>query len=176
MSWIWVNRVLERSRAKKGARMVLLALAERANETGWCWPSMADIARRCGMSPRRARSAVARLVALGELERHIKRGRASTNRYRIVLPEPVAKSDASVLLNQELYRTIPALIPDDSGHKIGRYCPPNRKEPSGNLSPPISPPSGGDSSARTMPSADSRDEAEAAAIAKIRHELKGGAE
>lgn len=176
MSWIWVNRVLERSRAKKGARMVLLAIAERADETGWCWPSMADIARRCSVSPRRARSAVARLVAIGELERHVKRGRAHTNRYRIVLPEPVAKWDGSVPLNAKENRTIPVIKSDDSGHKIGRYCPPNRKEPSRNLTPPISPPSGGDSSARTMPSADSRDEAEAAAIAKIRRELKGGAE
>ena len=35
-----------------GTRMVAIALADRVNQDGQCWPSVADIARRTGLSGR----------------------------------------------------------------------------------------------------------------------------
>ncbi|KAA3645361.1 MAG: hypothetical protein DWQ07_12905 [Chloroflexi bacterium] len=35
------------SQMTKSARLVMLSLADRADDDGYCWPSMADIARRC---------------------------------------------------------------------------------------------------------------------------------
>jgi DNA-binding transcriptional ArsR family regulator len=35
-----------------GTRMVAIALADRVNQDGQCWPSVADIARRTGLSAR----------------------------------------------------------------------------------------------------------------------------
>lgn len=35
-----------------GTRIVAIALADRVNQDGQCWPSVADISRRTGLSPR----------------------------------------------------------------------------------------------------------------------------
>lgn len=50
-------------------RLVLLALADSANDEGTCWPSTATIARKAGCSVSVARDAVAKLEADGLLER-----------------------------------------------------------------------------------------------------------
>lgn len=44
-----------------GTRLVALALADRVNSDGHCWPALADIARRCGMSERQVRRHIRQL-------------------------------------------------------------------------------------------------------------------
>jgi hypothetical protein len=46
-AWVWEN-----SLTKGSEKLVLLALADYANEAGQCWPSIATIARRCGLERR----------------------------------------------------------------------------------------------------------------------------
>lgn len=48
-------------------KLVLLALADNANDAGCCWPSMATIARKCGLSERATRLAMRRLEAAGHV-------------------------------------------------------------------------------------------------------------
>lgn len=79
--------VLEHSEAAGAARLVLIALANHADATGWCWPSMATIAREARMSEDTARRAVRALELAGGLEVHLGGGRRS-NRYRLVMPPP----------------------------------------------------------------------------------------
>lgn len=51
-------------------KMVLLALADWSNEEGACWPSMAQLAKKSGLTDRAIRAAVGRLVSMGHLTRH----------------------------------------------------------------------------------------------------------
>ena len=51
-------------------KMVLLALADWSNEEGACWPSMAQLAKKSGLTDRAIRAAVGRLVTMGHLTRH----------------------------------------------------------------------------------------------------------
>lgn len=50
MSIQWVARVLELDTSVAGAnRLVLISLANHANEDGWCWPKRETIAREAGL-------------------------------------------------------------------------------------------------------------------------------
>ena len=59
--------VFEKSAARGGARLVLLALADQADEAGRCWPAVGTIARRAGVSEGQARKLLRQLVNGGEL-------------------------------------------------------------------------------------------------------------
>ena len=52
-----------------GEKIVLLSLADNANDNGHCWPSMAAIAKRAGMTTRGAQLIVQRLEAAGHIHR-----------------------------------------------------------------------------------------------------------
>lgn len=62
-----VGRVLEHSEARGAARMALVVLADRANDEGYCWPSLRWISERTRTTPRNARAAIARLERDGEV-------------------------------------------------------------------------------------------------------------
>jgi hypothetical protein len=65
----------------------MLALADRADDNGFCWPSIDDLAERTKLSPRAVQKAIAALVEIGELEVENGGGRHRSNRYRIT-PKP----------------------------------------------------------------------------------------
>jgi hypothetical protein len=50
-------------------KIVLLALADSANDEGQCWPSMATLARKCSKTDRTVQAAIKSLVAAGHLTR-----------------------------------------------------------------------------------------------------------
>jgi len=82
-----INWVFNNSKAKGAKRLVLLALADRANDQGKCWPSYEDIARRCNMDRRYAMVCVQRLVDMGEVsisDRFKDTGDQDSNLYTIV--------------------------------------------------------------------------------------------
>ncbi|WP_114966099.1 helix-turn-helix domain-containing protein [Alkalilacustris brevis] len=81
-----INHVFKHGPRKTAERMVLLAIADRADaRTGCCDPSMADIAERCGFTQRGARKIVRRLETDGWLEVEVARGRGNRSRYRVIL-------------------------------------------------------------------------------------------
>lgn len=67
MSVETLTRVFNQSAAKQGSRLVLLALADRANEHDTAYPGIKDIMRRTNLSERSVYSANADCMALGEL-------------------------------------------------------------------------------------------------------------
>ena len=61
-------------------RLLLLALADFADDNGVCWPSMETIAEKACMSERNARRVVRKLESEGYLETMPSSGRASNRR------------------------------------------------------------------------------------------------
>ena len=82
MSKLWEN-----GPQNKTQLLVLLALADFANDEGRCWPSMATIGKKARLTERGARKVVRQLEADGWLEVHIGSGRHRCNVY-IVHTEP----------------------------------------------------------------------------------------
>lgn len=56
-------------------KIVLLALADSANDEGGCWPSMASLARKCSKSDRTVQAAVKALEDKGHITRDVRPGR-----------------------------------------------------------------------------------------------------
>ncbi len=59
-------------------KLVLLALADNANDAGVCWPSVATIARKCSKGERTVQGAIKSLEASGHLSRIEKVGKGVT--------------------------------------------------------------------------------------------------
>ena len=60
-----------------GQKIVLLSLADQANDHGVCWPSMAKIAARCSITERSVRNHVAEMESSGILRRDVIAGRGT---------------------------------------------------------------------------------------------------
>ncbi|MBU0637317.1 MAG: helix-turn-helix domain-containing protein [Planctomycetes bacterium] len=84
MANTFLNWVFGERQPTGSGRLVMLALADRANECGVCWPSMADIARRAALTRRTTERVVRRLIDAGELV-ILRRGggRRRTNTYAV---------------------------------------------------------------------------------------------
>lgn len=86
MSAVWEN-----SKAAGTDLLVLLSLADMANDEGECWPSVRTIARKCRIDERTTQRRIRSLENLGEVMVIRGGGKASTsggtksNRYRIVV-------------------------------------------------------------------------------------------
>jgi Helix-turn-helix domain len=63
-----IDAVWEYSRAKLGPRLVLLKIADNADDRGYAWPSVRYLARRTKLSRRHVQRAIKSLIAIGELE------------------------------------------------------------------------------------------------------------
>lgn len=131
------NRILtlvwDRSSAKGGDLLVLLAIADRAKDDGSAFPSIADISRRARLSARNARRAITRLQRAGELNVHRGGGRKS-NRYKILLGGVTTDG-----LSRQMGQSVtPALTPElaQRGHQRHRSSTPfaraDAQEPIGN--------------------------------------------
>lgn len=77
-------RVWKRSRSKGSARLVLLYLADIADEYGYCWPKVDTIAAAANISERQARAAIAALEADGEVGLIAGQGRGHMSVYAVL--------------------------------------------------------------------------------------------
>lgn len=84
-------RVWEHSRSKGSARLVLLALANNADEHGYAWPSVATLATAANISERQARAAIAALEADEELALIAGQGRGHVSVYVVIVGLPPEK-------------------------------------------------------------------------------------
>lgn len=85
LSWVWDHGPTDRSEL-----LVLLALADYADDCGVCFPSMQSVADKARMTERGVQKIIARMVEQGILVVQTGGGRGGCNRYKIV--RPVAKN------------------------------------------------------------------------------------
>jgi hypothetical protein len=77
MSIAWMNTILDRPEpVDPRQRLVLLALADRADDTGMCWPGVAWLAKRVAASERTVQRCLATLEREGWLQRRTNEGPA----------------------------------------------------------------------------------------------------
>jgi len=86
MSFRHVSAVLDHYPHGDSRKLILVAIAEQANEGTWvCWPSNRRIAARACVSERQVQRAVKTLESEGVLDVIRRRGRYQANRYRLRL-------------------------------------------------------------------------------------------
>lgn len=75
----------------QGQKMVLLALADRANDDGECWPGQESLSRKCSMSERAIRDNIHKLEQAGLIEVETRQDtdthQRKTNLYRLNLEQ-----------------------------------------------------------------------------------------
>lgn len=78
LTWVWKNA----PKMDPTCLLVLLSLADQANDEGYCWPSQKSTADRCRISPRQVQRWIDHLVDIGVLESRIRTG--TSNMYRVL--------------------------------------------------------------------------------------------
>jgi hypothetical protein len=87
MSISVMSKVWSSSKASHGSLLVLLAIADFANDEGEAYPSIATLQRKARLSERAAQNAIKELQEIGELSIRAGQGRNGTNLYRVhILP------------------------------------------------------------------------------------------
>ena len=88
-----------------GTKLILMALADYANDEGVCWPSRRKIAAKCGLSVRTVASHLSTLVDLGLVEvtnQTRADGSYTSSRYHLFPPASgVGRESANVTLPEE---------------------------------------------------------------------------
>ncbi|MEM1095314.1 MAG: helix-turn-helix domain-containing protein [Bacteroidota bacterium] len=82
MSIRWMTNVFDAPVPLGADRLMLLALADNANDQGVCWPSLPTLARKCAVSRRAAISTLQRLEKSGFVT--VERTGGKVNRYTLV--------------------------------------------------------------------------------------------
>lgn len=96
-----LNLVWEHSEAKGSALLLLLAVADYADEDGVAYPSVAALAKKSRMSERNTQYALKRLEQMGELAIKPGEGPRGANLYRVLVE-----------------RNLPLFEPDSGGAKL----------------------------------------------------------
>lgn len=86
MSVRMLTRVWDVSEHEGTELLMMLAIADFADDDGHSYPSVTTLAKKCRLQPRRANYILAALQASGELQVRKNEGPKGTNRYRITLP------------------------------------------------------------------------------------------
>src|SRR5690348_8154488 len=81
--------------------LVMLALADWANDEGICWPAVESIAEKCRISERQAQRIIKSLEEVGALTVIRKSGRKHTNVYQLKVTDSHLLFDEKVTFETE---------------------------------------------------------------------------
>lgn len=79
-----IEWAFEQNIAIPSAKLVLLSLADHANTTGYCWPSIARLSKRTGLSRATIFRSIETLTGLGLIAQSYTQGKV--NKYTLTLP------------------------------------------------------------------------------------------
>ena len=96
MSVAVMARVWRCSKAKQGNLLVLLAIADFADDEGEAWPSIPTLAKKSRLKERQTQYAIRSLVRSGELKISKKKGPRGCHLYHITVPENTGAENAPV--------------------------------------------------------------------------------
>ena len=103
-----MTQVWKHSQARGACLLLLLALADSANDEGLSWPGQKSLAHKTRMSDRNVRKLIERLLELKELKVIPRTGRS--NYYQVLTPErqflPTPERAFQGGRNASSYRTI----------------------------------------------------------------------
>lgn len=71
-------------------KMVLLAIADNANDEGYCWPSVKTLQKKSSMSRSSVQNCINKLIIKGYLKRELRFN--SSSNFRIEIPPPTTKA------------------------------------------------------------------------------------
>ncbi len=91
--------VFERGPSNPHLRLLMLAIADHADDEGLAWPGVERLAAKCAVSARSVQRSLQQLEAAGWLVIEHGKGRGNTNLYRLavdrlLMPPPQRKGDA----------------------------------------------------------------------------------
>lgn len=92
-----LNSVFESSKARGVARLVLLCIADRADDEGKAWCGTADIANRAAIARNHVIRHTTALSELGELEIGFRQGKNNTNFYRVLICPTAGQSQGGTV-------------------------------------------------------------------------------
>ena len=144
-AWAWTTKG-----DTPAAKLVLLALADFADEVGHCWPGLGAIVSMTGLSERAVRMALRSLEESGAIETRRATGRMQTSRYVLCINRHAEKGQDLPPLEPERGQDLPVFTPkkgagfapftEKRGQDLpergqilperGQHLPPNRQEPS----------------------------------------------
>ncbi len=90
MTAVWEDPTIENATE----RLLLLALADHANDDGVCWPTIDQLAKRACISPGQTTRLIAKLVADGRIKADRRGGRGRASTYWLTVQNP--RTDAGV--------------------------------------------------------------------------------
>lgn len=82
-----MSRVWDCADSSLGELLVFLALADHANDKGFCWPGVEGLAKKSRLSERQTRYILRNLEAKGYIKTLIQQGPRGCNMYEITLSE-----------------------------------------------------------------------------------------
>jgi hypothetical protein len=105
-------RVWAQSQSAGSELLMLLAIADFADDEGRAFPSVPTLARKCRMGERNAMYVLKSLQEQGQLRVHKGAGRRGTNLYQLVFPEtqPAAPPQSAAPLQEAAPPQAPASL------------------------------------------------------------------
>lgn len=140
---------------KGSDRLVIIALAEYCNESGWCFPSVHELARRCQLSDRGTQKILAKLAAGGHIAIEANQGTrktsgSPTHRYHLLAyqrncncakGEPMRSpfmNEPDAPKDEPIRSPIDAEKGEQNGIRVNKTAA--KGEPASSPEPPIDPP------------------------------------
>lgn len=112
MQWVFTQ-----SKSAGTDRLVLLILADYANDDGVCWPNLSTISSRANATTRTISRCIQVLRSMGEIELLIQGSGSCSNHYRIRMTEMSTTSEMSTTTNLALGMTF--LVGEDDKNVVG---------------------------------------------------------
>lgn len=150
MSIRYLNLAWETHVDSPGEKLVLLKLADNANDDGSCWPSLATICRQTGLSKQAVINCIKKFETsdpplLRVIRRRGEGGVNLPNQYQLLLGPPVQQSSRGVVkpVDQQSSQLTRVVKPVDQGGQVSGLGVVNTVDPNHHLEPPIEPSGGG---------------------------------